>query len=138
MRSRSLASVFLAVVALGAAAADGPYSRTELAKRGKPATALVLVEPGGVSGTAFVVHPDGLLVTNQHVVAAADRPGGRVRVAFHPGEADQKVVAARVVRSDKDRDLAVLRVDGQKGLAALPLGDSDKLTELAELVGFGF
>lgn len=141
MRSKALAVILPTAAALGlaaATAADPAYSRTELAKRGKPATALILVEPGRVSGTAFVVHPDGWLVTNEHVVAAASRPGGRVRVALRPGEPDQKVLDARVVRADKGRDLAVLRVDGQKGLTALPLGDSDRLTELAELVGFGF
>src|SRR5262245_46487582 len=124
-----VAGYYLAAATSVAAAKD--FSRTELAQRGKPATALVLVEPGGVSGTAFVVHPDGLLVTNAHVVEAATRPGGSIRVAFRPGEPDERVVAARVVRSDKDQDLAVLRAEGQKGLPALPLGDSDRLTELS-------
>jgi hypothetical protein len=141
MRLKALLQFGLCIGTLGfgvAAAADGTLTRSELAKRGKPATALVLVEPGGISGTAFIIHPDGWLVTNEHVVAAASRPGGRVRVALRPGEADQKVLPARVVRTDKQKDLAVVRVDGEKGLPALPLGDSDRLTELAELVGFGF
>src|SRR5438067_2149765 len=75
-KARAVAVAAFALFGLAAAAAiaaDGPYSRTELAKRGKPATALVLVEPGGVSGSAFIVHPDGWLVTNEHVVAAASR-----------------------------------------------------------------
>jgi S1-C subfamily serine protease len=119
-------------------AAEDTLPRTELAKRGKPATALVLVEPGRVSGTAFVVHSDGLLVTNEHVVAPAARTGGRIRVALSTAQAEQRVLDAAVVRSDKERDLAVLRVVGHKGLTTLEWGDSDKLTELTELIGFGY
>jgi S1-C subfamily serine protease len=129
-------AVLAAVAAAGVGTADeGALSRAELAKRGKPAAVMVLAE--GASGTAFAVHPDGLFVTNEHV-ARAGGPAGRVRVALRAGEPGQKVLTARVVRADKDRDLALLKVDGEKGLPALPLGDSDKLTELTELVGFGF
>lgn len=138
VRSFRAAAAVVAIVAVTAIAADAPLSRTELAKRGKPATALVLVEPLGVSGTAFVVHPSGLLVTNAHVVSSAAAPRGRVRVALRPGEPDQEVLVASIIRTDLERDLAVLKVDKAKGLTVLPLGDSDRLTELTELVGFGY
>lgn len=124
----------LLIAGLGLAA--DPLPRTELAKRGKAATALVLTEPRGVAGAAFVVHPDGLLVTCRHVVETA--ASGPVRVALRPGGPDEKVLDARVVRTGQEHALALLRVDGEKGLPALPLGDSDRLTELAELVAFGF
>ena len=76
----------------------------ELAKRGKAATARVVTEHQRVVGAAFVVHPDGLLVTCGHVVALAG--GGPVRVVLRPGGPDEKVVAARVVRTGTDPDLA--------------------------------
>src|SRR5439155_26005791 len=61
-----------------------------------------------------------------------------VRVALRPGEPDQEVLVASVIRTDPERDLAVQKVDKAKGLTVLPLGDSDRLTELTELVGFGY
>jgi S1-C subfamily serine protease len=137
-RSFRAAAVVAVVAAVTAVAADAPLSRTELAKRGKPATALVIVEPTGVCGTAFVVHPSGLLVTNAHVVSSTGGSRGRIRVALRPGEPSQEVLVASVLRTDVERDLAVLKIDKAKGLTVLPLGDSDRLTELTELVGFGY
>src|SRR5437763_114845 len=110
MRSKVLAVALLAVAVFGLAAADEPLTRIELAKRGKAATALVLLETSVVSGgphasgTAFVVHPDGLLVTNAHAVTPAlvNRPVGRVWVVFGAGTPAQKLEAARVVRVDND------------------------------------
>jgi len=70
---------------------------------------------GGV-GTGFVFDPNGLILTNHHVVANATR----IDAVF--GEEDRK--RATVVGTDPPTDIAVLRVDA-RGLAHLPLGDSD-------------
>lgn len=131
----SLVVLGLALAGTGSVAAD-PLPRTELAKRGKAATALVVTEPRGLVGAAFVVHPDGFLVTGRTVAETAT--AGPVRVVLRPGNPDAKEVEARVVRTSKDHDLALLRVDGEKGLPALPFGDSGRLIELTELVAFGF
>src|SRR6516165_4019689 len=54
-------------------AADEPLARTQLAKLGKAATALVEVKAGPAQGlhqgygSAFCIHPSGLFVTNEHV-----------------------------------------------------------------------
>src|SRR3712207_5025432 len=50
-----------------------PLTRQDLVKRGKAATALLVVPSG--SGTAFCVSADGLWVTNEHVVRAAAADG---------------------------------------------------------------
>ncbi len=55
------------------------------------------------SGSGFVWDKEGHIVTNNHVVAGADR----IRVRF----ADGTIVEAEVVGSDPDSDLAVLKVD---------------------------
>lgn len=67
------------------------------------------------NGTGFVVNPDGYLVTCAHVV----RDAVRVDVAVAG-----RSYLATVLAVDADHDLAILKIDA-KGLAALPLGDSD-------------
>ncbi len=68
--------------------------------------------------TALAIEPDGLLVTNQHVVEEARS----VRVTL----ADGRALDARVLGGDAVTDLAVLRV-AASDLSAAPLGDSDAL-----------
>lgn len=113
--------------------ADKP-TKVEIGKRGKAATAFVDV-PGRGSGTAFCIHPSGLFVTNEHVVRGAT---GEVILVLNPSLDTQRVLKAKVVRADKDADLALLRVGGAKDLPALPLGSADGLAELAEVVACGF
>jgi len=66
-------------------------------------------EPGAEAetgtGSGVVISADGIIVTNNHVVADADR----VRVRFGDG----KMVDAKVVGTDPTSDLAVLRVESK-------------------------
>ncbi len=68
-------------------------------------------------GSGVIIHADGRIVTNAHVVDGADR----VRVLLTDG----REFAARVVGVDKPTDLAVLDVEAT-GLPTLPFGDSEK------------
>jgi S1-C subfamily serine protease len=79
-------------------------------------------------GSGFVVSPDGVILTNSHVIANTDdsrfvRPAAadRVYVEF----ADRERVPARVVGFDVFDDVGVLRVDpASHALEPVPLGDS--------------
>lgn len=71
------------------------------------------------TGTGFIVDARGLILTNQHVVEAAER----VMVKL----ADGRSFRATVVGADADLDLAVLKVDAGVPLPELPLGNSDQL-----------
>ncbi len=124
-------------LAAAPATAGEPLSRVELSKVGKAATVLVVSKDRRSSATAFCVHPDGLFVTNEHVVGAQARDDDLTLVLL-PGEKGEKVLKARAVRRDKEADLALLRADGEKGLPALALGSDADLSELMELVAFGF
>lgn len=59
-------------------------------------------------GSGVVIHPDGFVVTNEHVVAGADR----IAVQFNLNDAkgDARVLEAELLNSDVDNDLAVLRI----------------------------
>lgn len=69
-------------------------------------------------GSGVIVSPEGLILTNHHVVEAADE----IEVAL----ADGRTVAARVVGSDPETDLAVLKVD-MKNLPSMTFGRSEEL-----------
>jgi S1-C subfamily serine protease len=95
--------------------------------------------PTRAYGSAFCVDPSGLFVTNAHV---AEMAGGNViSLVLNPAEADQAVVPARVIRSDKTLDLAVLQVNAAvlpKGQAVLELGVTNDLIETQSVTAFGF
>jgi serine protease Do len=84
-------------------------------------------------GTGFIVRNDGVVVTNAHVVAQANRVSVMMR--------DGKVFPARVVGQDETNDLAVVKIDA-KNLPVVKLGNSDNLVvgEWAIAIGnpYGF
>ena len=69
-------------------------------------------------GSGVIVSTTGYVLTNHHVVEAADE----IEVTL----ADGKKLLAKVVGNDPDTDLAVLRVDADK-LPAITFGSSDSL-----------
>lgn len=71
------------------------------------------------SGSGFIIREDGLIVTNAHVVADAERV--QVRLA------DGRRLQAKLVGKDNRVDLAVLQLEGVKDLPVVQLGDSNRL-----------
>src|SRR5712692_6512633 len=69
-------------------------------------------------GSGFVWSSDGIIVTNNHVVEGASR----ITVNFNDGSQ----LPARLIGVDPDSDVAVLRVDAKRLLAA-PIGTSSDL-----------
>lgn len=80
--------------------------------------------PGGAGremerglGSGVIVSEDGFILTNRHVVDAADE------ITVHLG--DQREFKAKKIGADPGTDIAVLKIDA-KGLPVLPFADSEK------------
>lgn len=85
------------------------------------------------SGSGFVWDLDGHIVTNNHVVEGADR----ISVTFY----DDTIVAAKVVGTDPESDLAVVKVEVVPSLLRpVQLGDSTmvKVGQLVVAIGNPF
>lgn len=76
-------------------------------------------------GSGVIVSPEGIVVSNFHVVGGADE----IRVILNDGHEYD----ADIILSDEESDLAVLRLRGASGLPSLALRDSDSM-EVGDLV----
>lgn len=89
-------------------------------------------DPGGRRGTAmgtgFLISADGYVLTNHHVVDGADT----VKVKL----SDRREFTAKVVGSDEQSDVALLKVSAT-GLPALRIGDSKTLKPGQWVVAIG-
>ncbi|MHC4517897.1 MAG: trypsin-like peptidase domain-containing protein [Planctomycetota bacterium] len=72
-----------------------------------------------VLGSGFVVHENGFIVTNAHVVEGVDR----IKVVFSNG----REYRARVVSAEASKDLAVLAIEANEQLPFIELGRSSDL-----------
>lgn len=92
-------------------------------------------------GTAFVVAPGNLVVTNFHVLppAAENTADVSLMVQVRSGANGQELSMrqATVIDTNRTHDLALLRIEGQTVPAAV-LGDSDKVREGQAIAFMGF
>ncbi|WP_267221749.1 Do family serine endopeptidase [Dyella silvae] len=70
-------------------------------------------------GSGFVISGDGYVLTNNHVVDGADTVTVRLQ--------DHRTLTAKVVGSDPQYDIALLKVDAKGSLPAVTIGDSRAL-----------
>jgi len=89
---------------------------------------VVTVRTQRAQGSGFLVSPDGLVITNHHVIAG----GGPVRVDTK----SRGAFAARVIRQDESSDLALLQIEG-RGLPFLPLATNKSARPGADVYAIG-
>jgi S1-C subfamily serine protease len=83
----------------------------------------------GGTGSGVFISPDGLVLTNAHVVNGARE--------LRLSDVEGRITEARVLGSDPDTDLALLRADAPRHFPFAPLGDSKTLRrgQLAIAIG---
>ncbi len=73
-------------------------------------------------GSGFVISEDGYVVTNNHVIEGADE----ILIEFFPGDGQPKEkLVAKVIGTDPNTDIALLKVEADQPLQFVPFGDSD-------------
>jgi S1-C subfamily serine protease len=114
------------------------YSNAVIGVTEKVGPAVVRVETGpkvrtprdrGGMGSGIVISPDGLVLTNSHVVGSSKE----IRLRDIEGV----VTDARVLGVDPDTDLALLRADGVRDLHYASLGNSKHLRRGQLVVAIG-
>ena len=73
---------------------------------------------GSSLGSGVIVSPDGYILTNHHVVEAADQ----IEVAL----ADGRKSKGRIIGSDPETDLAVIKIDLPGAIPSITFGHSDQ------------
>ena len=84
------------------------------------------------SGSGVIISPDGYIVTNNHVIANASN----LEVTLN----NNKTYTAKLIGTDPNTDIALIKVDGEGDLPFIPFGDSNnvKLGEWVLAVGNPF
>src|SRR6185437_6213551 len=76
------------------------------------------------SGSGFIVAKNGYIITNQHVVSA-DTLGTPVDHIFVKLHGDDTEYRARLIGSDHETDIAVIKIDPKTPLQPVLIGNSD-------------
>ncbi len=90
------------------------------------------------AGSGVVVSDDGLIVTNAHVVSLTDQFGRTLRnpsVKIRLSDGTERT--AKILGSQPDNDIALVKVDDTGGLKAAEIGDSDALQVGDDVVAIG-
>ncbi len=113
----------------------------EIYKMARPATANITsivyredfffqIYPQEGTGSGFIVKPDGLILTNNHVVSGS----AQLTVTL---AGDKKQYKARILGIDRRNDLALVKIEAQRPLPFLKLGDSDHLEGGQKVLAIG-
>ncbi|RAV32154.1 S1C family serine protease [Corynebacterium heidelbergense] len=87
---------------------------------------------GGAEGSGSILTSDGMIMTNNHVIGDAGSRG-EINVTFNDGS----TLPAKLVATDPQTDIAVIKAVGAKDLTPMALGNSDSLVVGETVVAVG-
>jgi S1-C subfamily serine protease len=111
-----------------------------IAKVGPSVVSIEIFQGGNrvAAGSGVVVSDDGLIVTNAHVVSLTDQFGRTLRnpsVKIRLSDGTERT--AKILGSEPDNDIALVKVDDTAGLKAAEIGDSNALQVGDDVVAIG-
>jgi serine protease Do len=89
---------------------------------------VVLIKTPSGLGSGFLIHPDGYLMTNDHVIAGENEVTVTV---FGSGTDRQTYNNVRILATSAEQDLALLKIDtpDKRQFPTVPLGDTDEVKQ---------
>jgi S1-C subfamily serine protease len=92
--------------------------------------------PVAESGTGFLIDAEGRILTNHHVIAG-NAPQIEVTLATGQDAGEGARFEAQVLAADEINDLALIKIQADRPLPFLPLGDSDHLQVGQKVLAIG-
>ncbi|MFJ2442446.1 S1C family serine protease [Streptomyces sp. NPDC087658] len=86
-------------------------------------------DSGEATGSGVIITADGEIVTNNHVISGAST----IKVRLSTGRS----YTAKVVGTDPDKDLALIKLEGASGLKTATLGDSSQVEVGEQVIAIG-
>jgi putative serine protease PepD len=107
----------------------------QVAQRTLPTVVQLRVTSGhqAGAGSGMVLSPDGLILTNNHVVEMAAGGAGQLTVLFQDG----KIAPGKIIGRDPTSDIAVVKAQNVSGLQPITLGNSDSVRVGESVIAFG-
>jgi putative serine protease PepD len=108
-------------------------SISQIVKKVSPAIVSITADDGdgsGDEGTGMIITSSGEVLTNDHVIAGAES----VTVAL---DGSTQQLSATVVGADPDKDVALLKIQGQSGLPTVTFDDSSGVQVGDQVVAIG-
>lgn len=79
----------------------------------------VQTQPRVGFGSGVIISADGYIVTNNHVIEGADEISVKLN--------DSREFVGRIIGTDPNTDLALVKIEAEEELPVIPIGDSDAL-----------
>lgn len=135
-RTSALEALATAAATPRAGTSLGPGTVEEVAARVVPSVVQLETDLSDQSeqGSGIVLTPDGLIMTNAHVVAHANHADGAHSVVTFT---DGSTAPFAVVATDPTSDVAVVQAKGVSGLKPITLGSSEDLRVGQQVVAVG-
>ena len=99
---------------------------------------VVAIQHERAGGSGFILTPDGYIMTNGHVISLMDRENPkdtarRITVIM----SDDKKYQAKVIGFSLDPDIAIIKINPDKPLKPVKIGDADKVISGQKCYAFG-
>ena len=135
IKTLSLYLIFF-TVALPTLLRSDELSRVEVAAIAKGST-VQIDQNGSRIATGFCINSMGMIVCANETIPENGHQNV-LSVVFDAGLKNERISVAKIIRRDKERNLALLSVESGPVLPALTLGMDEDLSESTELIAAGF